>query len=220
MRPRLVLLLLGCLCALCSRAQLGDSIVAAFHKKARLTGGFSTRQTFIDGFNAPVLSAKIGADFDNKIRIGGGISFLKNPYSTEKVIGNSTTGLNDTLPAFMHLQYFNYYFEYVYFKTKKWEFSVPVEIGLGRSFTSYDDVSGSTNTDSRFVFVYQPVVTGYYKVTYWFGLGADVGYRFLLSGDKNARKQFSAPVYSFNTIIFWGSLYKKFFPESKWAKKI
>lgn len=217
---RLSLIWVVMLLALGARAQVMDSISASFKKKPTLTGGFSTRQTFIDGFKAPVWSARIGVDFNNRVRLGGGISFLKEPYLVELPVRNTVTGLNDTVSADMHLQYFHYHFEYVYFKTKKWEFSVPVELGFGRSFNDLRYGGTAQRDDSRFVFIYQPVVTGYYRFTFWFGLGADVGYRFLLTNDKATRQQFSAPVYAINTIIFWGALYKKVFPGSKLGQRI
>jgi len=204
--------------SLSSQAQVLDTIRASFNKRPGLTGGFSTRQTFIDVFKAPVLSAKIGVDFNNKVRMGGGISFLKDPYLSNRYVTDQ--GLTFPVKSSLHFQYFHYYFEYVYYKTKKWEFSVPIELGLGRTFNTYEVNSEKFTENKRIVFVYQPVVTGYYRFTYWFGIGADVGYRFLLTGDKKNRQTFSAPVYAFNTIIFWGALYKKFFPETRLAKRI
>jgi len=220
-------LLLAALCPLPSHAQIIDSIKLSLHKKPKLVGGFGTKNTFIDGFNAPVFSARIGAEFNHHIRFGGGINWLKlpdyeagrdnTPFYLQKIIIDST-GKADTLHPALKLSYFNYYVEYIFYRTRHWQFSIPIQFGMGGSSYEYNYRGERSEENKHFIFLYEPAVSGHYKVLKWFGLGVDVGYRFLLINNKKIGSRFNSPVYDLKAMIFPVPLYKAIFPKTKLAR--
>ncbi len=188
-------------------AQVADSIASAFHSKPKLTGGLSSRQTFIDGFRTPVLGVRLGLDFKNIVRIGMGYCYLKEPYAVSLNISSTD------VPAGFYFSYALVNFEYVFHRSKHWQFSIPFDVGAGGSYLNYFFNGKNITTTSRLILIYEPVVSGQYKITRWLGAGSDIGYRFMYAKDKPSGLALSSPVYSFSVIIFWGELCRMAFPK-------
>jgi hypothetical protein len=196
--------------------------------RPRLVGGLSTRNTFIHGFNAPIISIKAGAEFQGKLRLGAGFCFLKSPeydgsdqspFIKEKYLWHIGGG-PELVPAFLKLRYFCYFADYVYYKKKHWELSLPVQIGFGQSKYEYK-WEGRTHAESEeFVFLYEPAIAVNYHVFRWLGLGAEVGYRFISINNKFVGNNFNSPIYDLKLMIFWGEVVKAIFPESRLSKKL
>jgi hypothetical protein len=108
----------------------------------------------------------------------------------------------------------------VFYKTKRWQLSVPLQIGAG--FTWRQDVPQYqlNHMDSKqFLFLYEPGITVQFKLTRWLGLGSDVAYRFTLKNNKKISEQLSSPTYSFKIMFWLDQLYFLVFPESEWSQK-
>jgi hypothetical protein len=199
-----------------SHSQVLDSIQFCFKKKPHLTGGISTKNTFINGFTSPVYTARMGLDFDNRIKMGIGISWLKlskyhigrdnTPFYIDKYIADQS-GLQIVHPE-LQFRYVNLFVEYVYYKTGKWQFSIPILIGVGDSRYKYNFNDRPIVESKHLIFLYEPVVSGQYKINKWFGAGLDVGYRIMIIGNRHIGSKFNSPIYDLGVIIFWGELYR------------
>jgi len=200
-------------------AQVFDSIQASLDKKPTLIGGFSTKNTFIGGFSSPIFTARAGLDFDNRIRMGIGLSWLKLgdykagksnvPFYLDRILTN-VSGTHTVHPA-LQFRYVNLFVEYVYYKAGKWQFSFPIQFGIGDSRYRYKFEGKKVVESKHFIFLYEPAVSGQYKIVKWFGVGLDVGYRIMLISNKNIGTRFNSPVYDVKALIFWGELYKQVF---------
>ena len=202
-------------------SQIIDSIRVSIHNKARFTCGLSTRYSFITGIKAPIFSAKLGVEFGHKFRVGGGISALEDntPLYKYKYIPNSI-GKIDSIKSSLRFNYFCYYVEYVFYKTKHWEFSIPLQMGIGNSRYEYVYSDTLRKENEKIVILYEPVIAGQYKIFDWFGFGANIGYRLMIVNNKAIQQNFNSPIYSFSMLIFYGELYKKLFPRTKLAEMI
>jgi hypothetical protein len=199
-----------------SEAQVFDSISCSFRRRPSLTGGFATKSTFINGFRSPIFTARAGLDFNHSVRIGAGVSWLKlSPYKTgsdntpfylDKPIIDST-GTYMAHPA-LNFLYVNVFFEYIYFSSLKWQFSVPLQLGAGNSKYTYN-FNGENITEKRhWVLLYEPAVSGQYRIIKWFGVGLDVGMRLMIVTNKSIGTKFNSPMYDIKAIIYWGELYR------------
>ncbi len=197
-----------------SQEPAGDKLLDS---KPGLIGGFSTRNTFIYGFNAPVMSIRLGVEFREKFRIGAAFCFLKQqrfgssqnqlPFMYRRPVVTEA-GMNDTVPSNLKLNYFAYFAEYVYFSKKRWEFSIPVQLGLGSLFYEYE-VDGTKKRELESpVLLYEPSVSVQYKIFPWLAAGADIGYRFMLVNNKVAGHQFNSPVYDLKLMVLWKEILK------------
>ena len=165
----------------------------------------------------------MGLDFDSRIKMGLGVSWLKlskyaigkdnTPFYLDKSIID-LSGLHTVHPA-LQFRYVNLFLEYVYYKAGKWQFSIPIQIGVGDSRYKYS-FNGEDFIEARHsIFLYEPAVSGQYKIVRWFGVGLDVGYRIMVISNKNIGSKFDSPVYNAGAIIFWGELYKSILKKSK-----
>ncbi len=198
-----------------AKAQVLDSIQASLKHKPRLVGGFATKNTFINGFRSPVFTARAGVDYNNHIRMGLGISWLKlgdydpgadnTPFYLDKTVIDPS-GVYTLHPA-LQFRYINVFLDYVYFKSGKWQFSIPIQFGVGDSRYKYSFKGENVIESRHLIVIYDPAVSGQYKIVKWFGLGLDVGYRIMLMSNKHIGSKFNSPVYDIKALIFWGELY-------------
>lgn len=199
-----------------------DSLQFSFQKKPHFFISGASKSTFISGYRSPILTARVGLDFDHRIRIGAGLSMLSNspyeqgrdntPFYLDKII-TDVQGKTDTVHPALQFRYVNLFLEYIYYKSGRWQFSIPIQFGIGGSSYKYTD-NGSAVTESKHtILLYEPAVSGHYKITKWFGAGLDVGYRLMLINNKNIGGKFNSPVYDIKVIIFWGEIYQKIFPK-------
>ncbi|MDQ3109688.1 MAG: hypothetical protein M3R17_07310 [Bacteroidota bacterium] len=200
-------------------AQWSDTINKILHGKPFPTASFDSRNSFISSSRAHIWGIKIGVDFANRLQ--GGIGFNRHDRNLKKEIYfTNELGIRDSTKADLHLDYFSFYIRYVYYKKKRWKFSVmPYQLGFGNSRYRYEVDDKKYITGKRFIVLYEPGISISYKVFKWLGAGADIGYRFMLRGNPAIPENFNSPTYSFYAIIYWGELFKITFPESKWAKK-
>lgn len=205
--------------AVTASAQVFDTIETSLKKHPRLIGGLATKSTFIGGFSSPVFTARAGLDFNDRIRMGIGLSWLKLPrfdaardnspfYLTKSF--TDATGIQTVNPQ-LQFRYVSFFVEYVYYKAGRWQFSLPIQFGIGDSRYKYS-FNGEKVVEGRHaIFLYEPAVSGQYKIIKWFGVGLDVGYRVMLISNKNIGSKFNSPVYDIKALIFWGELYKAAF---------
>lgn len=208
------------------KAQMLDSIQTSFHKKPRIIAGFATKSTFINGFRSPIFTARAGFEFNHTVRVGAGISWLQlsppeagkdnTPFYLDKTFSDAS-GIHTVHPA-LEFRYASLFFEHVYFNSRKWQFSVPMQLGAGDSKYKYN-YNGENITESRhWIMLYEPAVSGQYKIVKWFGVGLDIGLRIMLVTNKNIGYKFNSPMYDIKAIIYWGELYRRVFPVNRQPK--
>lgn len=201
-------------------AQWSDTIKKILHGKIYPTASFDSRNSFISSSRAHIWGVKVGVEFSGRLQ--GGIGYNRHDKNLEKEIYfQNEFGNADSIKAGLHLDFFSFYVRYVYYKKKRWKFSVmPYQIGFGNSRYKYvrDDIKRISG--KRFVILYEPGISVSYKIFQWLGVGSDIGYRFMIRGNPAIPENFNSPIYSFYAIIYWGELFKLTFPESKWIKKL
>lgn len=214
------LLLLCLTISISSSAQWSDTIKTILHGKIFPIATFDSRNSFVNSSRAHIWGVKIGVDFSGKLQ--GGIGYNRHDKNLKKEIYfTNVSGNPDSTNATLHLDYFSFYMRYVYYKKNKWKFSVmPYQLGFGNSRYVYTEQGQEVVAGKRFVILYEPGISISYKIFQWFGIGADVGYRFVLRGNKAIPENFNSPIYSFYAIIYWGELYKLTFPNTRLAKKL
>jgi hypothetical protein len=214
----------ACLCIALSfcgmaDAQVMDTLRASIARKAKFTFKFDTRNSFIANRRAEIFGAKLGVEFDKKLRIGGGVHWLTSPLYKRTYL-TSSSGLADSVDAQLSFRYFAYYIEYVFYKTDRWELSIPFQLGAGDSRYRYDYEGNSHVAGKKMVVLYEPGISTQYKVFRWLGAGADVGLRVMVVNNKAIKENFNSPMYAFKVLIWYDELYKMAFPNSWLTKKL
>ncbi|HBF87512.1 MAG TPA: hypothetical protein DDX39_02630 [Bacteroidales bacterium] len=219
---RFLIVLLFVFQVLLSQAQFFDTLKSCLHKKPKLVFKFDNRYSYVSNNSARILGLKIGIDFGDKYRFGAGWHSLESSVK-ENYFVDSMGIVIDTLPSFLRMSYLAVFVEYVVYKTRKWEFSIPMQIGYGNSRYDIGGKDGflpfATNVTSqiskRNVLIYETNFEGHYKIIPYVGIGAGVGYRLMLINNKLISENFNSPIIIFKLKIFLGEIYRGVFRKKE-----
>ena len=169
-----------------------------------------------------VQSVKIGVEFGKRIAVGGGVAFLSpnTPVYHAYTYYDSEIKRDTILSRKLSLTYFCYYFNYVYYRSKRWELSIPIQLGVGKLSYTYQYRGNNRKDDEGFCFLYEPVVNVKFKMLKWVGVEGDIGYRLLFKDKSNLIKNtFNSPLLAVGVFIVWDELALMCFPKNKRIEK-
>jgi len=159
----------------------------------------ANKNSFISNRRGLFLSVQLGLDYNNIFRIGIAYNTLYG-RKYQKYIGNileSTETLN--------FDYLSTFAEYIFNKNKKYEFSLPIQIGFGYSWLG----NFIRSKERHFQLLYETQLNGMYYVFSFLGIGAGIGYRIMLINNPYINEKFTAPIYNikikivFSKIALW-----------------
>ncbi|MDO9001240.1 MAG: hypothetical protein Q7W45_15860 [Bacteroidota bacterium] len=201
------------------KAQFLDTLHEVFKNKSSIDARLESRNSFINNQIISISGLRLGVTFQRKLRVGGGVSWMKSSFSENFYLQNEN-GKIDTVLKYLKLAYLSYYIDFVFYKTKRWQLSVPIQAGTGFSWWQQNKTYSLNNPEKKyFLFLYEPGVTAQFKVFRWFGLGTDVAYRFTLKNNKKIGERLNSPTYSFKILVWFDQLYYELLPKSKITKK-
>lgn len=199
-----------------------DTIKLSLKQKPHLFGKFDTRNSFIDNSRAKIFGLKTGLNFGRRLYFGIGYNQLNPPsqdFDKTILIANANGELEKT-NAVLRLFYISVHAEYVFYQTKHWELSMPLQFGVGQTYYKYNQLGKRKVIEKDLNFIYEPAVSVEYKIVKWAGVGVDVGYRFMLTSYKNLNQKFTAPTYAFKFLLYYNEIVKSVFPDSKLAERM
>ncbi|MGZ3861966.1 MAG: hypothetical protein ACXVPN_07050 [Bacteroidia bacterium] len=214
------LLIFFCVSASLCSAQFLDTIQHSFRGKKSLDAGFDSRNSFIDNKRVGVQCLKMGIDFGKKITIGAGYAWLNantpvlHSYSFRDPELKKDTSVNRRLK----LQYGCFYINYIYYKSRRWEFSVPLQVGVGKLSYSYPYRGITKKENVGYCFLYEPEVNVKFTLLRWLGVEGDVGYRLLLQKNHMIKNTFNSPLFAIGVFINWNELALMAFPKNEWVQ--
>lgn len=176
--------------------ELKDAIAT----KPRFEIRLDSRHSFINQSGVKVFGVKAGVQFDNKLSFGLGYNRLWSPLDRSLEMGGALTNVQ---LGFFHV---SPYVEYVFFRDKQWELSIPVQFGFGQSF--YKRKEDGKKLNERFVISYEPAITFQYRFLRYFGAGLGIGYRLMLKPNRALEETFTSPVYIFKTKVYFQEILK------------
>lgn len=201
------------------RAQFLDTLRDVIKKKYSIDARLESRNSFIDNELNTVSGVRLGLAFQQKLRFGIGGQWLSTDIKRETFLRNQNNKF-DTITNYLKWAYFCAYIDFVFYKTKRWQLSVPIQVGLGQCWwQTYRAYEFKNKNPKYFVFAYEPGITAQFKIFKWLGLGADVAYRFCIKNNQQINAKLTCPTYSFK-LLFWGDqLFYQLFPNHKLTKR-
>ena len=175
-------------------------ISSAIKEKPKITFRFDSRNSFISNERAQISSVKIGLDYQKKIRLGLSFSFLRTVFKINREVFEND--IKQTVSTKLHLEYLSVFADYVFYKNKKWEFNLPIQLGGGYNYLKYSLNNEKHIIDKSFIIIYEANINGMYKLIKGIGVGAGTGYRIMLLGNPKIKKHFTSPIYVFRVKIF------------------
>ena len=202
-------------CSMFLKCQFLDTLHEVFKNKSSIDARLESRNSFINNQIISVSGLRLGVAFQRKLRVGGGINWLKSDVKEIFYLQNEN-GKIDTISKYLKLTYLLYYIDFVFYKTKRWQLSTPIQAGTGLSWWQTNKTYTLNKSDKKyFLFLYEPGITVQYKIVKWFGFGADVAYRFALKNNKKIGENLNSPTYSFKLLFWVDQLFFMTFPQSK-----
>ncbi|HXC06018.1 MAG TPA: hypothetical protein VNZ86_14775, partial [Bacteroidia bacterium] len=180
---------------------------------------FGGRNSFVENSRADIWGIKLGLSFHRRVRIGAGYNYMSSDL-TKPLSYTDASGASRLILEHLKMRYASVYFEYVYFRNKHWEFSIPLQLGAGTSKYAYTIGSQSFEHDRQFILVYEPMVQTKYYIFPWLGAEVDVGIRLMAKGNSEIGLNLNSPMYAFGLFIAWDELYKSLFPHTALARKL
>ncbi|RLD46849.1 MAG: hypothetical protein DRI94_14430 [Bacteroidetes bacterium] len=198
------ILLMALFAANVTNAQILDSIKTALKSKPKINIKGDNRNSFISTRRARINGVKIMLEYNNKFNYGLGYNFLsskinKTLYNVEKQ--------GDTIQVKLKMQYIGLFAEYIFYNEKKYQMSIPIQLGLG--FNNYEYSNKILNR--RPIVIYETSLQGHYKIIPWVGIGLGAGYRIMLLNNKNVDVKLNSPFYMIKIMIFFGDIYNDLF---------
>ena len=198
-----------------------DTIAVCLKEKPQLFGKLDSRNSFIANSRTKVFGVKVGLSYGKRLHFGIGYNQLY-PAATDfnKTVYISDNGKMSSVEAKLTMFYFSAHVEYIYYQTTYWQLSMPIQVGVGKTNYRYTYLDKKTRIEDNFNFVYEPAISIEYKPVKWVGIGADVGYRCMITSYRKLNQKFNSPTYAFKLLIYYSEIVKSVFPKSKFAQKL
>lgn len=213
MKKLAVILFLAC----CSfvKAQFLDSLNLVFRSKSIIDARLESRYSFIRNNIISVTGVRLGVAYKRKLRIGGGLSWLETNREYSFYQKNALGDLYEE-KKFLKFAYICYYIDFVYYRTKRWQLSVPIQAGTGLTWFQKERGYSLKNTDRKhFLLLYEPGITAQFKLLRYVGLGGDVAFRFIMNRHKKIGEQLNSPTFSIKLLFWPDQLFYVCAPKSK-----
>ncbi len=202
-----------------AKAQFLDSLNAVFRGKSIIDARLESRYSFIRNELIAVTGVRLGVAYKRKLRIGGGISWLKSDrlYSFYQT---NVLGQTVEQKRYLKFAYLCYYIDFVYHRTKRWQLSVPIQAGTGLVwYQRQSDYSLLNGDRKRFLLLYEPGITVQFKIVRWAGIGGDAAFRFVLNREKKIGEQLNSPTLSIKFLFWPDQLFYVCAPNNKITKR-
>lgn len=186
-----------------------DSIKYSLKQKPKPVIKLDSKNAFVTNLSVRTIGVKAGIEFNKTLQFGIGYNWLNTSIKRDFIFQHSVT---DTIEAYLKYQYLSPFLNYTFFKSKKWVFSIPVQIGIGKTFYEYSTLTGKKNKlYDALILTYEPSITAEYKPIKYIGIGLGIGYRFAFYNELRKREMFTAPVWMIISRVSFGELYRDIF---------
>lgn len=154
------------------------------------------KNSFISNRKGLFLGLKVGLEYNKIFRYGLVFTTLFNQKYSTYINGIKTS------EEMLNFNYIAFFTEYIFKNNPKYEFSLPVNLGLGVSYLG----KLKTTTSNHFHILYEAQLNGMFYPIKFIGFGAGIGYRIMFINNPYIDERFSAPIYSFKLKILFDQL--------------
>jgi hypothetical protein len=183
-----------------------DHFKNSFHTNPKLDVKLDNRFSFIKDGALKTIGIKVGLNFSRKFKVGLGVNQMLVPIET-----TTTDNSGNQVPVTLEYSYFSPYIEYVYYNSKRWEFSLSTQLGFGgASYQFRNSENKKVKLNQSLVLSYEPAMLIDYKIVRWVGIGTGVGYRLVYYKEPGIHEQFSSPQYIIKLKVYLGEIVRTF----------
>ena len=200
------------------KGQFLDTFKVFLHSKPSIDARLESRYSFLNNTATKVSGVRLGLSFKRKLRVGIGYSWLDTDVSEKKLIIDAY-GASRFTDNYFKFGYICYYADFVFHKTKRWQLSIPIQVGTGQYWTQYNDGIQNIKSKKHFLLFYEPGITVTFKITKWCGLGLDVCARLALRNTHYVGEKLNSFVLAPKLLFWFDEIFYMVLPKSKITKK-
>jgi hypothetical protein len=201
-----------------AKGQFLDTFKVFLKSRPSIDARLESRYSFLNNSPTKVSGVRLGLSFRRKLRVGIGYSWLNTDVSDKKLITDAF-GETRYTDEYLKFGYFCYYADFVFHKTKRWQLSVPIQVGTGMYWRQYNDGMQVIRSKKRLLLFYEPGITVQFKVFKWFGLGMDVCGRLALRNTNYVGEKLNSFVLAPKLLIWFDQIFYSAAPKSKITQK-
>lgn len=166
-------------------------------KKWKMFFDFDARRSVLLSQKIKINGIRIGCTYKGVNRFGIGLYSLKDKIQIEGLAIDIADAHSQPDPK-VSFSFTTLFYEKVFFKTKRWEISLPASCGIGSLNSEYKNNLGNYKKlkKDNFSLVSLGVNTNFYILP-WLYPRVMVGYRFAFNSNKNIASSFTKPFYAF-----------------------
>ncbi len=200
-----------------ANAQLIDTIRYSLQQKPKFFFTLASFNTFIDHQYANINRLKMGLSYNQRLRLGVGISNLAN-NSVVTPLHITENNLDYTTNGELNFSFVSLSAEYFFYNNYPWQSTItPFHIGIGGANYRYirrpDRMNAFTPTET--IILYQPEISVQYNIFQWLGVGATTGYRVTLYRSKKQTQHLNAALFAIDIRLFLDEIYKILFKKDE-----
>ncbi len=193
-------------CVVTSAQTVENDIGRVVKKPPDLFLRFDAKNSFISNSGVKIWGLNIGLNYSDTFKYGLGLYGLSTPVKRD--FYETIAGCTDTINTELNYAYFSLFAEYVFYQTKHWEGSMPIQIGVGGTNFSGNYNDSTYMYHPKLVMHYEATLTGHYKLLRYFAIGGGIGYRIMLIDNKPLNLQLTSPIYILKFKFFVGDVYR------------
>lgn len=215
---RVITIIIFLIISFTTKGQFLDTFKVFLKSRPSIDARLESRYSFLNNSPTKVSGVRLGLSFRRKLRVGIGYSWLDTDVKDAKLITDAFGNLRYT-NEYLKFGYVCYYADFVFHKTKRWQLSVPIQVGTGMYWTQYNDGLKTIKSKQRLLLFYEPGITVQFKATKWCGLGLDVCARLALRNTKYVGEKLNSFVLAPKLLIWFDQIFYMTFPKSKITQK-
>lgn len=200
------------------KGQFLDTFKVLLRSRPSIDARLESRYSFFSNTATKVSGVRLGLSFRRKLRVGVGYSWLDGDV-TDKIKVMGLHGEPVYLNNYLKFHYLCFYADFVFYKSKRWQLSTPIQAGTGLAWFRYYYNGGIVRSKKHFLLLYEPGMSLQFKIFPWCGLGLDMGYRFALKNTRNVGEKLNSFTCAPKFLIWFDQIFYTVAPKSKITKK-
>lgn len=201
-----------------TKGQFLDTFKVFLKSRPSIDARLESRYSFMNNSPTKVSGVRLGLSFRRKLRVGIGYSWLNTDVFEQK-LKTDEFGQHKVITDYFKFGYVCYYADFVFHKTKRWQLSVPIQVGTGMYWTQSVDGVKITQSKKRLLLFYEPGITIQLKITKWCGVGLDACVRLALRNTNYVGNHLNSFVLAPKFLIWFDQIFYSTFPKTKITKK-
>lgn len=197
---------------------------------------FDVRWSLVRDIPVRIGGLKTGISFKRRHAVGLGYYNLGRPFFGEYFLTDqveydaqqslfsrrANTNVDVNTKVRLSMDYFSLFYEYRFLAHRKWNMDWNIQFGAGNVKIEVFNIQNGRMIGGypkmEMINLVESSVSVQYKIVQWLGLGAGLGYRYMLHPNEYISTTFNYPIWSLKFILFPGQLIPVFQGKKKWYK--